>query len=161
MRFPPRLEATLAQLLVDRPDPAGALVPSLRAIQKASGWVSDRALAEIAIRLGLSVNDAANIAGYFGMVRTQPAARHTLEVCVNVFCRKQGSEAVLDCLRGRLGVEPGEVSRDGAYALVEVICLRHCGSGPAVRVDGEVREGVGVDAVDALLADLDSEPDTA
>ena len=156
MRFPPRLESTLAQILVDRPEPVGALVPSLRAIQKATGWVSDRALAEIAVRLGLELDDAANIAGYFGIVRTQPAARHTLEVCVNVLCRKQGSEAVLDCLRRRLGIEPGEVSRDGAYALAEVVCLRRCGSGPAVRIDGAVRDGVGVDAVDALLADLDS-----
>lgn len=156
MRFPPRLEATLAQLLADRPDPARAIVPSLRAIQKATGWVSDRALAEVALRLGLEVDDAANIAGYFGIVRTQPAARHTLEVCVNVLCRKQGSEAVLDLLRRRLGIEPGEVSRDGTYALTEIVCLRRCGSGPSLRVDGEVREGVGVDAVDALLADLDS-----
>jgi NADH-quinone oxidoreductase subunit E len=156
MRFPPRLESTLAQIAVDRPDPARALLPSLRAIQKATGWVSDRALTEVALRLGLAVDDVANIAGYFGIVRVQPAARHTLEVCVNVFCRKQGSEAVLDRLRERLGIEPGEVSRDGAYALVEIVCLRRCGSGPALRVDGEVREGVGVDAVDALLADLDS-----
>jgi NADH:ubiquinone oxidoreductase subunit E len=156
MRFTPRLEATLAQILVDRPEPVGALVPSLRAVQKATGWVSDRALAEIAVRLGLEVDDVANIAGYFGIARTQPAARHTLEVCVNVFCRKQGSEAVLDRLRRRLGVEPGEVSSDGAYALVEVICLRRCGSGPALRIDGEVRDGVGIDAIDALLADLDS-----
>ena len=156
MRFPPRLESTLAELLADRPDPAGALVPSLRAIQKASGWVSDGALAEIALRLGLEVDDAVNIAGYFGVVRTPPAARHTLEVCVNVLCRRQGSEAVLDRLRERLGIEPGEVSRDGTYALVDVVCLRRCGSGPALRIDGEIRDGVGVDAVDALLADLDS-----
>jgi NADH:ubiquinone oxidoreductase subunit E len=156
MRFPPRLESTLAALLADRPDPAGALVPSLRAIQKATGWVSDAALAELALRLGVAQGDAANIAGYFGVVRTPPAARHTLEVCVNVLCRKQGSEAVLDRLRERLGVEPGEVSRDGAYALVDILCLRRCGSGPALRIDGEIRDGVGVDAVDALLADLDS-----
>src|SRR5689334_16818579 len=99
MRFPPRLESTLAALLAERPEPAGALVPSLRAIQKETGWVSDQALAELAIRLGVALDDAANIAGYFGMVRTPPAARHTLEVCVNVFCRRQGSEAVLDRLR--------------------------------------------------------------
>ncbi|MFS8066683.1 MAG: NAD(P)H-dependent oxidoreductase subunit E [Byssovorax sp.] len=156
MRFPPRLESTLAELLADRPDPAGALVPSLRAIQKAIGWVSDRALAELALRLGLEVDDAANIAGYFGVVRTPPAARHTLEVCVNVLCRRQGSEAVLDRLRERLGIEPGEVSRDGAYALVDIVCLRRCGSGPALRINGEIRDGVHIDAVDALLADLDS-----
>lgn len=155
MRFPDRLELTLAELLADRPDPAGALVPSLRAVQRATGWISDEALEEIALRLGVPVGDAANLAGYFAMVRTPPAARHTIEVCVNVSCRRQGSEAVLTRLRERLRLEPGEVSPDGAYALVDIVCLRRCGSGPSLRIDGEIREGVHVEAVDALLADLD------
>ena len=155
MRFPDRLEIKLAELLVDRDDPAGALVPSLRAIQRAAGWVSPEALEEIASRLGVAVDDAANIADYFAMVRTPPAARHTLEVCVNASCRRQGSEAVLDRLRERLGVEPGQVSRDGAFALVDIICLRHCGSGPSIRIDGEIRDGFHEADVDALLADLD------
>jgi NADH:ubiquinone oxidoreductase subunit E len=158
MRFPDRLEIKLAELLADRPDPAdhaGAIVPSLRAIQRAAGWVSPEALEEIALRLGVAINDAANLADYFAMVRTPPAARHTIEVCVNASCRRQGSEAVLARLRERLGVEPGQVSRDGEFALADIICLRRCGSGPSIRVDGEIRDGFGADAVDALLADLD------
>ena len=63
---------------------------------------------------------------------------------------------MFDRLRERLGIEPGEVSRDGTYALVDIVCLRRCGSGPALRIDGEIRDGVHIDAVDALLAGLDS-----
>jgi NADH:ubiquinone oxidoreductase subunit E len=156
MRFPDRLEIKLAELLVGRDDSElpGALVPSLRAIQRAAGWVSPDALAEIAARLGVPADDAANLADYFAMVRTPPAARHTLEVCVNASCRRQGSEAVLDRLRERLGIEPGQVSGDGAFALADIICLRRCGSGPSIRVDGEIRDGFRVGDVDALLADL-------
>lgn len=153
--FPDRLEIELARILADRPDPAGALVPSLRAIQRATGWISDEALAEVAVRLGVEIDDAGNIAAYFAMVRTPPAARHTLEVCVNVSCRRQGSEAVLARLSERLGIAPGEVSRDGSFALVDIVCLRRCGSGPSIRVDGEIRTEVRADAVDALLADLE------
>jgi NADH:ubiquinone oxidoreductase subunit E len=155
MVFPDRLERTLAELLLDRPDLPGALVPSLRAIQRATGWISDEALEEIALRLGVPVDDAANIAGYFAMVRTPPAARHTIEVCVNGSCRRQGSEAVLTRLGERLRLSPGEVSADGAYALVDIVCLRRCGSGPSLRVDGEILERFHVDTVDALLAELD------
>jgi NADH:ubiquinone oxidoreductase subunit E len=46
------------------------------------------------------------------------------------------------------------VSGDGAFALADIICLRHCGSGPSIRVDGEIRDGFGEGDVDALLADL-------
>ena len=155
MRFPDRLELTLAELLRGRGDDlTGALVPSLRAVQRATGWVSPEALEEIALRLGVAVDDAANIADYFAMVRTPPAARHTVEVCVNASCRRQGSEAVLALLCNRLGVEPGQVTPDGAFALVDIICLRRCGSGPSIRIDGEIRDGFRADAVDALLADL-------
>jgi NADH:ubiquinone oxidoreductase subunit E len=156
MLFPERLELTLASLREDRDDPSGALVPSLRAIQRALGWVSPEALREIAERLDVSVDDAANLADYFAMVRTRPAARHTVEVCVNASCRRQGSEAVLARLGERLGIEPGQVTPDGAFALVDIICLRRCGSGPSIRIDGEIRDGFHADAVDALLADLDT-----
>jgi NADH:ubiquinone oxidoreductase subunit E len=155
MLFPDRLELTLAALREGRDDPSGALVPSLRALQRALGWVSPEALREIARRLGVAVDDAANLADYFAMVRTPPAARHTVEVCVNASCRRQGSEAVLARFGERLGVEPGQVSADGAFALVDIICLRRCGSGPSIRVDGEIRDGFPADAVDALLADLE------
>ncbi|MEP7122679.1 MAG: NAD(P)H-dependent oxidoreductase subunit E [Byssovorax sp.] len=155
MRFPDRLEITLAQLLEGRGDDlTGALVPSLRALQRATGWVSPEGLEEISLRVGVPVDDAANIADYFAMVRTPPAARHTLEVCVNGSCRRQGSEAVLRSLGARLGVEPGQVTPDGAFALVDIICLGRCGLGPSIRIDGEIREGFRADAVDALLADL-------
>jgi NADH:ubiquinone oxidoreductase subunit E len=158
MLFPDRLELTLASLRADRADRddlSGALVPSLRAIQRALGWVSPEALDEIAQRLGVARDDAENLADYFAMVRTPPAARHTVEVCVNASCRRQGSEAVLARFGDRLAIQPGQVTPDGAVALVDIICLRRCGSGPSIRVDGEIRDGFRADAVDALLADLD------
>lgn len=119
-------------------EPSRALVPMMRAVQRALGWVSDDALREIAARAGVGVEDAENLAAYFDFVRQRPAAASVVEVCVNINCQRRGGAAILDACRAKLGLDLGETSADGAFALREVVCLKRCESGPALRFNGEI-----------------------
>lgn len=158
MRFSDPLEAELTDLL-DRcraqdDEPRAALVPALRAVQRALGFVGEGELAEIATRLGVEEGDAANVAAYFEIRRTAPEARHRLEVCVNIACRRRGSAAILERCQERLGIDVGEVTADRSVSLGEVVCLKLCEQGPNLRVDGESLIGVGLWQVDGILERL-------
>jgi formate dehydrogenase subunit gamma len=152
--FSEPLESDLAAIQARAEEPSEALVPMLRAAQCALGWLSDDDLAAIASRAGVAAEDAANVADYFDVRRAPPAARFVVEVCVNVNCRRRGGEAVLDRARARLGLEVGAVSSDGRFALQEIVCLKRCESGPALRLDGAIHDGLTPAHVDALLGPL-------
>jgi NADH-quinone oxidoreductase subunit E len=154
MALPERLEPEIAAILARVEEPRLALGPMLRAAQRALGWLSDATLAEIAALAGVGADDAANIAGYFDLARSPPEARHVIEVCVNVNCRRRGGDAILARCKERLGLDVGERSADGIFLLEEVVCLKHCESGPAMRVNHEIMDELSVERVDAILSGL-------
>jgi NADH-quinone oxidoreductase subunit E len=149
--LPGPLAAELDAIHAEAEEPARALVPMLRAAQRALGWVSDPVLLAVAARAGVDADDAANIAAYFDFTRTRPAAARVVEVCVNVNCQRRGGAAILDACRRRLALEVGQVSEDGAWSLQEVVCLKRCESGPALRYRGEIFDGLTPGGVDDLL----------
>jgi NADH:ubiquinone oxidoreductase subunit E len=132
-------------------EPALALVPMLRAARRALGWISDDVLREVATRAGVALDDAQNLAVYFDFPREKPAAARVVEVCVNVNCQRRGGAAILDACRDRLGLEVGETSADGEWALREIVCLKRCESGPAMRYRGEILDELTVARVAEIL----------
>lgn len=154
MRFSDRLEQSFEALLADHPERRTALVPMLKVAQKELGFVADETLREIAARIDLPVEDAENIAGFFSFKRQKPASRYTLQVCVNINCKRRGGDAVLERCKATLGVGTGEITADRIFSLQEIVCLGMCESGPALRVDRERFDGMTPDAADALLARL-------
>src|SRR4051812_10561001 len=108
MPFSERLEAEIAVIVGRAEEPRLALVPMMRAAQGALGWLSAETLADIAARAEMEPEDAANIADYFDLARRPPEARHVIEVCVNVHCRRRGGEAILARCEARLGLAAGE-----------------------------------------------------
>ena len=144
--FPEPLERDLEALLARAPEPPLALVPMLRAVERALGWLDDHALAALAARAGVSVEDAHNLAAYFDVSRSPPEARFVVEVCVNTACRRRGGEVLLEGLAARLR---GETA--GRFALREIVCLDRCESGPALRVDGEIHDELTVERALSLL----------
>jgi NADH-quinone oxidoreductase subunit E len=148
------LAAELDAIRARSSDPSEILVPMLRAAERALGWLSDDALREVAERAGVDAEDAANIAAYFDMRRSQPIAADVFEVCVNVHCRRRGGEAILDRLRARLGLDVGETSPDARVSLQEIVCLKRCETGPALRHNGEIEDGLTPARVDEILGRL-------
>jgi NADH-quinone oxidoreductase subunit E len=77
-----------------------------------------------------------------------------VEVCVNINCLRRGGQALLERAASRLGLHAGAVSADGRVALQEIVCLKRCESGPAVRLDGEIHDDLTPARLDALLGPL-------
>ena len=70
-----------------------------------------------------------------------------------------GSEKILEHCERKLGIRPGETTRDGHFSLEEVACLASCGTAPAVLVNNFTYvEGVTPASVAALIDKLRNEP---
>jgi hypothetical protein len=70
-----------------------------------------------------------------------------------------GSENVIEHCADRLGIRPGERTKDGQFSLEEVACLASCGTAPALLLNNfSYVENVTPESLDALIAKLRSEP---
>jgi NADH-quinone oxidoreductase subunit E len=72
-------------------------------------------------------------------------------------CSLRGGGLVLDHLRARLRLEPGQTSPDGAFTLEEVECLGRCDESPCMMVDDRHYGSLTEDAIDRILASLETD----
>jgi NADH-quinone oxidoreductase E subunit len=158
------LSGVLSQALRDRiakralryPVPSAALLPALHGAQAELGWISAEAEAEVAGLLGLRPIEVREAVTFYTMFRRRPSGRHHLQVCRNLSCTLRGSEAVLERLKLRLGIGPGQTTPDGRVTLTEVECLGNCANAPCLMIDFEEHGRVDPEIVDRLLEKLDS-----
>ncbi len=141
-RFPAGFESSL-------------VLPCLRRIQEDRGYVAESDIGELAAYLGVPRIQIEEVLGYYTQFRRKPVGRWHLQACRNVTCSMRGSEGVLLQLSKRLGIKPGETTRDGRFTLSTVECLGSCGTAPVVMVNDAYHENMSGEKLDALLASLE------
>ncbi len=148
--FDPAAVAAIGSRLKDRP---GALMLILHEIQDRFGYVPRGAAPIIAQALNLSRAEVHGVATFYHDFRHQPPGRDVIRLCRAEACQAMGAVALAEHVRGRLGVEFGETTRDGAFTLEAVYCLGNCGCSPAMVLAGELHGRVSLARFDELLAE--------
>lgn len=146
------IDEAVIKALIDQFKPVvGGLLPLLHAIQDTFGHIPQPSIAMIAEGMNLSSAEVHGVVSYYHHFETKAPGRHRVEVCRAEACQARGSKALESHVRGRLGCEFGEHSRDGKHALREVYCLGLCATGPAVMIDGQAHSRVSDEKFDRLL----------
>ena len=68
-----------------------------------------------------------------------------------------GFPSVLDYLFKRLGIGPGETTKDGLFTILPTACIGYCDLSPAVLVNGRPYGPLTPEKIDALLEDFRGE----
>ena len=133
---------------------AHMLLQILRELQSALGWLSRSTLSQVATALDLSLAHVQGVAEFYRFLHTRPVGAYRVLFSDNVTDRMRGSEALMAELCQRLGVVPGEVSKDGLVSVDKTSCTGLCDQGPAILINHhQVVTRLDSDRV-ALLADL-------
>ena len=133
---------------------ASLVLPCLRLVQEARGFVADADIDELARYLGVPRVQIEEVLSFYSQLRRDRVGRWHLMVCRNVSCSMRGAERVLAGLTQRLGIAEGETTADGRFTLSTVECLGSCGTAPVAMVNGAYHENLSVEKLDALLAAL-------
>src|SRR5437588_4102969 len=156
-RFDTGLDRAIARYPSERRK--AALLAALHLAQDELGWLSEPAMAYVAFRLDVPPVRVREVATFYTMYRLRPVGRHHIGVCNSISCWAMGSTSVLRRCEEKLGIRPGETTRDGQFSLEEVACLAACGGAPALLVNNfTYLEKVTAESLDQLLADLGSQP---
>lgn len=148
--FDPAAVEAIAQRLKDRP---GALMLILREVQDRFGYVPREGVPLIARALNLSRAEVHGVVTFYHDFRHRPPGRNVIRLCRAESCQAMGAVALAEHVRGRLGVEFGETTRDGEFTLEAVYCLGNCGCSPAMVLNDELYGRVSPERFDRLLAE--------
>lgn len=131
-----------------------SLIEVLHAVQEQYGYLEPGALAAVGEALRVPPSTVMGVATFYSHFTLRPSAAHTCVVCDGTACYIDGAKAVLQRLRGSLGLEPGATSADGRISLSTASCLGTCSMAPVVVVDGEVIGDAGDAVLDEILEHL-------
>jgi NADH-quinone oxidoreductase subunit E len=159
-RFDEQFEKAVAKYPPERR--RSALLPVLHLAQDELGWLSEPAMEYVGWRLDVPPVRVREVATFYTMYRLRPVGRHHIGICNSVSCWAMGSEKILRHCEERLGIHPGERTRDGHFSLEEVACLASCGTAPALIVNNfNYVENVTPESLDDLIRRLREQPGQA
>ncbi|MEX2155222.1 MAG: NAD(P)H-dependent oxidoreductase subunit E [Gemmatimonadales bacterium] len=133
----------LQTVLQRYPNKQAALLPALWLVQRERGWISDRNMAEVGEVLGVTPAYVKGVVTFYTMYHQHPVGKNFVQVCTTSPCNICGAEGVVKAFLEQTGAgDPGAVSPDGKWTIVEVECLGACGFATPVLVNDDFIENV-------------------
>ena len=132
-------------------DKTAVSIEALKIVQKHRRWVSDECLVAVAELLGISPAQLEGVATFYNLIYRQPVGKTVIHYCNSVTCWMLGAEQIRERLCQHLNVGLGEMSADGEYTILPIVCLGACDHAPVVMMGDELRLDITENAVNEIL----------
>jgi NADH-quinone oxidoreductase E subunit len=114
-----------------------ALLPVLHAIQEKEGFISPESEKAVADYLGIPVVHVREVISFYHLLRRKPQGKCHFAVCQTTSCALLGGEEMIEYLKQKLGIQPGETTADGKFSFSVVECLGACEIAPMMQCNEE------------------------
>ncbi|MBD3306742.1 NADH-quinone oxidoreductase subunit NuoE [candidate division KSB3 bacterium] len=114
------------------------LVPILRTLNDAIGYLPPDVLKEVSQGLRLSESHIYGVATFYSMLSIEKKGQYVVKICESAPCHVVGARAVIKAIQAKLGINAGETTKDGKFSFELVSCLGVCGVGPVMMVNSDV-----------------------
>ena len=131
------------------------LIQMLNEVQEHYGYIPKHAQMAIAEHLGLSMAEVYGVITFYARFTLKPKGKYNIAVCLGTACFVKGSEKLVDRLKDRSKINPGETTPDGKFSIEETRCIGACGLAPVFTVNGEVYGKATVKKLDEVLDSLE------
>jgi NADH-quinone oxidoreductase subunit E len=149
--LPKDLQEKLQTEIAGAEGPREMAIDVMFALQNHFGYLSDEALEEGATLLGMTPLELEELASFYDFIYREPVGKYVIHICDGVVCWMNGLPSVLDYLFTKLGIGPGETTKDGLFTILPTACIGYCDLSPAVLVNGRPYGPLTPEKIDALL----------
>jgi NADH-quinone oxidoreductase E subunit len=152
--FSAETKKKIEELIARYPKKEAALLPVLHLAQKEFGFISTEEEKLVASLLGIKPIKVREVVTFYTMLNTKPVGRYHIQVCTNLSCTLLGGQKLLDYLREKLRLKPGETSADNKFTLSTVECLGACEQSPCMMVNFDYYGRLDQQKIDTILESL-------
>lgn len=131
-----------------------AVIPLLDLAQRQHEWLPITAMHKVAEILDMPKMRVYEVATFYTMFNRNPTGKYHIQVCTTTPCWLRGSDDIMNCIKKKLNIKPGEMSADGLFSLSEVECLGACVNAPMIQVNDDYFEDLTVKDTEEILEDL-------
>ena len=132
------------------------LIQLLNEVQEHYGYIPEKAQRDLSEFLNLPMAEIYGVITFYSRFTLKPKGKYNIAVCLGTACYVKGSQRIMDRLKERLKIEPGETTKDGLFSIEETRCVGACGLAPVFTVNGEVYGKATVKKLDEVLDSLEN-----
>ncbi|MEW5766666.1 MAG: NADH-quinone oxidoreductase subunit NuoE [bacterium] len=127
------------------------LLPVLHEVQQICGYLPAPVVRRIAAGLGVSPSNVYGVVSFYTLYYTKSHGKKCLKVCDSITCYERGAKELVAELGKKLGIKPGETTKDGQFTLETVSCLGACDKATVAMVDDRTYYNLTPEDVSRLL----------
>jgi NADH-quinone oxidoreductase subunit E len=130
-------ERTMDNILSHFQGDRDELINILQEVQEHFRYLPEDSLCRVAEFLKITVNEVYAVATFYALFRLKPCGKKIVRVCRGTACHVRGGSDILHAVQKRLGIKPGETTKDMEYSLETVACIGACALAPNISIDKE------------------------
>lgn len=134
-----RLTAVMAEIHHEFSGQRDELIAILQRVQNELGFIPLEAMNQIADFIHMPQAWVFGATTFYERFRLLPVGRHIVRVCRGTACHVKGAERLLDEIKGRFQLSPGQTDNDRMFSLETVACFGSCAIAPVVLIDDKVK----------------------
>lgn len=139
------------------PSKRAVLLPALHIVQNTYGYISHRAMRDIAELLEIPPAQVLDTVTFYTHFWTHPKGRKLIVSCRSLTCELLGAREINAAIQKHLNVVEHGTSADGEYSFVTEECLGACEHGPCLLINEKLHKCVKPADVPRLLADPEND----
>jgi NADH:ubiquinone oxidoreductase subunit E len=117
------------------PDSTGNLIAILHEVQTHFNYLPEAELRYISNKIDIPITQIYSIVNFYNRFTLTPKGSHEISVCLGTACHVKGAGKIIDELKDKLSIKPGETTEDMNFSLEVVRCIGACSLAPAVVID--------------------------
>jgi len=133
------------------------LIPILRKVQQAFGYLPGIATQKVASHLEMTDVQVFGVASFYNHFRFTPLGKHPVQMCMGTACHMVGGGLVLEALERTLDIKVGGITEDKEFSLDRVACIGCCGLAPVMVIGEKIYPKMSPTKVDEALVNLKME----
>jgi NADH:ubiquinone oxidoreductase subunit E len=123
----------------------------LLAVQEALDYVPAKVIPQIAQALGVTDAQVAGVLSYYPDLRTEPAGRCVVQICMGESCTANHGGRVLRAIQDLLTIDVGDTTPGGKFTLGKVYCVGNCAVSPTVIIGEDLYGRVTPSQIPSIL----------
>ncbi len=132
-------------------DKRAALLPVLHFVQEKEGLITPESENSIAEYLGVPVVHVHEVVSFYHLFHQTKKGKCHFSVCQTTACALLGAEDIIEHLKTRLNLKPGETTPDGKFSLSVVECLGACELAPMMQCNKEYKGFLNKKKIDEMI----------
>jgi len=127
------------------------IIPILTEIQDSFGFLSTEAIKKVGDYFKIPTSKIYGLATFYGKFRFQTKGKYHIRICNGTSCHINLNTIVLKELYKMLGIQDGEVTKNGLFSIERTGCLCGCDAGPVMVVNDKTYLNLNIDKVHEII----------